>query len=43
MDAGAGIRRDIAFTGQSKTQALQCQHSSGYWITGGCFFVCFCP
>jgi hypothetical protein len=32
--AGRGIRKVIADSGQSSTQALQCQHSSGYLIIG---------
>lgn len=31
---GMGIRKDIACFGQSSTQELQCQHSSGKAISG---------
>jgi hypothetical protein len=38
--AGRGIRKVIADSGQSSTQELQCQHSSGYLIIGGLpFFI----
>jgi len=38
--AGRGIRKVIAASGQSSTQELQCQHSSGYLIRGGLpFFI----
>jgi hypothetical protein len=33
--AGRGMRKLIAVCLQSKTQALQCQHSSEYLISGG--------
>jgi hypothetical protein len=36
--AGSGIRSEIASCLQSKTQELQCQHSSGYLISGISFF-----
>jgi hypothetical protein len=35
--AGKGMRRVIADCGQSRTQELQCQHSSGYLTSGAAF------